>query len=179
MGEVLTKAVFLDRDGVINEDTGYVSKPIDFHFIDGIFEFCRVAKANDYLLIVITNQAGIAKGYFTEKDFLELTEWMLEEFLKHGVQIDKVYYCPYHPDGCIDEYKKDSYERKPNPGMILKARDDFNIDLSTSILIGDKDSDIEAGIIAGVGSLFALKGRYEISLPPFVDIVSNFLQIEL
>lgn len=139
------KALFLDRDGVINVDHGHVGKIENFDFIDGIFDLCKKAQHKGYLIIIVTNQAGIAKGYYTEDEFLELTKWMENEFKKKGVLITKTYYCPYHIDAKIAKYKKDSEDRKPNPGMILKAIEKFNIDPKNSILIGDKESDIEAG----------------------------------
>jgi D-glycero-D-manno-heptose 1,7-bisphosphate phosphatase len=160
LGAIVNKAVFLDRDGVINEDVGYVHKPEDFRFTDGIFAFCRAAREKGYLLIVVTNQAGIARGYYTEGDFRRLTDWMRARFLEQGVGIDAVYSCPYHPEHGLGAYKRDSFDRKPNPGMILKARDAFDLDLARSILIGDKNSDIEAGRRAGVGRLIFLRGKY-------------------
>lgn len=141
------KALFLDRDGVINEDFGYVFKIEDFKFIDGIFELLKEFKKRDFLIIIITNQSGIQRGYYTTKDFEILTDYMKDEFKKRDINIDKVYFCP-HLSGCEC--------RKPNPGMILAAKDEFGIDFSKSYLIGDKLSDIEAGKNAGVKNLFLL-----------------------
>lgn len=151
------KALFLDRDGVINVDHGHVGKVEDFDFIDGIFELCQKAQNKGYLIIIVTNQAGIAKGYYTEEQFLKLTNWLENEFKKKGVHITKTYYCPYHIDAKIAKYKKDSPDRKPNPGMLLKAIDEFNIDPKKSILIGDKESDIEAGKRSGIKNNIYLK----------------------
>lgn len=145
------RALFLDRDGVINVEKNYVHAIEDFQFIAGIFELCRAAQASGFKLFVITNQAGIGRGYYTEDDFRRLTQWMVQEFEKEGVSIDRVYYCPYHPEYGRGTYKNDSFDRKPNPGMLLKAKEDYDIDLSRSILVGDKESDILAGISAGVG----------------------------
>jgi D-glycero-D-manno-heptose 1,7-bisphosphate phosphatase len=161
VGAGVNRAVFLDRDGVINEDTGYVYKPEDFRFTDGIFEFCRKAREQEYLLVVVTNQAGIARGYYTEEDFQNLTNWMLARFTDRGVKISAVYFCPYHPEHGTGIYKRDSYDRKPNPGMILKACGRFDIDPARSALIGDNNSDIEAGRRAGVGKLIFLHGKYD------------------
>lgn len=147
---IKNKALFLDRDGVINIDHGYVGKIEDFDFIDGIFELCQKAQDKGYLIIIVTNQAGIARGYYTEEQFLELTKWMENEFKKKEIHITKTYYCPYHIDAKITQYKKDSEDRKPKPGMLLKAIDKFNIDPKKSIMIGDKKSDIEAGRGAGI-----------------------------
>lgn len=143
-------ALFLDRDGVINIDHAYVSKKEDFEFVDGIFELCSNAKQLGFLICVVTNQAGIGRGYYTEKDFLELTDWMCGVFRKEGSEIDKVYFCPTHPEYGIGEYKTDSVFRKPGSGMISQAVQEFGIDLEKSILVGDKETDIQAGIAAGV-----------------------------
>ena len=142
----MNKALFLDRDGVINIDKQYVHKKEDFEFIDGVFETCRAFMKQGYLLIIVTNQSGIARGYYSEKDFSQLTDWMKVEFSKEGVVINKVYFCPHHVG-----FTHECDCRKPEPGMILKAQKDFNVDLSQSILVGDKMSDIEAGLAAGVG----------------------------
>ncbi len=150
------KALFLDRDGVINVEKNYVWRTEDFEFIPGIFELCALAQKRGFKLIVITNQAGIARGYYTETDFRHLTDWMLAAFRERGIGIDRVYHCPFHPTAGVGEYRQESFDRKPNPGMILKARADFALDLSKSVLIGDKDSDIEAGRAAGVGCLVKL-----------------------
>jgi D-glycero-D-manno-heptose 1,7-bisphosphate phosphatase len=144
-------ALFLDRDGVINQDHHYVIKKEDFEFIEGIFEVCRHAKQLGYLLIVVTNQAGIGRGYYTEQDFLQLMDWMCRVFRDQNAPIDKIYYCPSHPEAGIGPYKTDSPFRKPAPGMILQAAQEYSIDLSRSVLIGDKESDILAGTAAGVG----------------------------
>jgi D-glycero-D-manno-heptose 1,7-bisphosphate phosphatase len=144
------KALFLDRDGVINVEKNYVYRIEDFEFLPGIFELCSTARRLGFLLVVITNQAGIGRGYYSETDYQRLTGWMQDQFRAHGIEIDRVYHCPYHPTAGIGEYRQDSFHRKPNPGMILTARDELGLDLSESVLVGDKDSDIEAGRAAGV-----------------------------
>jgi len=121
---------------------------VRIHFQEGIFELCRAAQTLGYLLVVATNQAGIARDYYTEADFLDLTEWMVQEFAEQQILIG-VYYCPYHPIHGVGPYKYDSLDRKPKPGMLLRARKDFSLDLSASILIGDKPSDIDAAKAAG------------------------------
>ncbi|MEQ1527198.1 MAG: HAD family hydrolase [Gallionella sp.] len=147
----LSRALFLDRDGVINIDHAYVCTQDEFQFIDGIFEVCRCAQELGYLIFVITNQAGIGRGYYTEQTFLNLTDWMCGAFKSEGVSIDKVYFCPFHPEHGVGRYKIDSPFRKPGPGMILQAAAEFGVDLKHSILLGDKESDIGAGLAAGVG----------------------------
>ena len=146
----MNKALFLDRDGVINVEKDYLFRIEDFEFIQGVFDTLRAYQDAGYLLIIVTNQAGIARGYYTEEDFRVLNRWMLKEFEKHGINITKVYYSPYHPENGTGAYKKDTSCRKPNPGMILTAAREFDIDLEQSLLVGDKESDIEAGINAGI-----------------------------
>lgn len=153
------KALFLDRDGVINVDTGYVDGPERFEFTHGIFDLCRAAQSLGYLLIVVTNQAGIARGYFSESDFQNLTNWMKRRFVEDGVRITQVYHCPYHPEFGQARYKWDSPDRKPNPGMLVRAQSDLNLDLALSLLIGDKLSDIEAANAAGVGTPILLQSQ--------------------
>jgi len=153
----MKKALFLDRDGVINKEINHLYKIDDFVFIDEIFDICNFYINHGFIIIVITNQAGIAKGYYNEDDFEILTDWMLKQFSKRGIIIEKVYHCPHHPD-----YTGECDCRKPKPGMIFKARENFNIDLEQSILIGDKLSDIEAGQNSGIKCLCymeSLRGR--------------------
>ena len=144
------KALFLDRDGIINIDHGHVYLKKDFILVDGIQDLIRTAISKKYKIIVITNQAGIGKGYYTEKDFFKLSEYMKLLLEKSNCFIDKIYFCPYHPTDGIGKYLQDSFDRKPNPGMLLKAKEDFNLDMNSSILIGDKVSDVDAGINANV-----------------------------
>jgi D-glycero-D-manno-heptose 1,7-bisphosphate phosphatase len=144
------KALFLDRDGVINVDRDYVHLRTEFEFKPGIFELCLAAQELGYLLIVVTNQAGIARGYYSEAKFQELSRWMVDEFKNHQVDISAIYYCPYHPVFGVGKYKADSPDRKPNPGMLLRAQAELNLDLGSSILIGDKLTDIQAAVAAGV-----------------------------
>jgi D-glycero-D-manno-heptose 1,7-bisphosphate phosphatase len=153
-------ALFLDRDGVINLDNGYTHRAEDFVFIDGIFALCRHALAQGFALIVVTNQAGIARGMYSEADFLRLTAWMHDRFAAEGAPLTKVYWCPFHAAAGRGVYKRESDWRKPNPGMLLQAHADFGIALAASVLVGDKASDIQAGQRAGVGTnlLFAPQG---------------------
>lgn len=139
-----TKALFLDRDGVINIDKKYVYKIEDFEFCDGIFKLCRYFLAKNYLLFIATNQSGIARGYYKESDFLKLCDYMLKEFVKQDIKIDKIYHCP-HLEGCEC--------RKPKAGMLLKAKDEFDLDMKNSIFIGDNLSDMQAGLNADIGTL--------------------------
>jgi len=151
------KALFLDRDGVINLERRYVHSRETFQFQDGIFELCRAASNLGYLLVVVTNQAGIARGYYTEQDFLQLTEWMIDRFAEQQIQIARVYYCPYHPVHGIGGYRRDSPDRKPKPGMLLRAQRDLDLNLLSSVLIGDQASDMQAARAAGIGTKIALR----------------------
>lgn len=145
------RAIFLDRDGVINIDHGYVHSVDNFDFIDGIFDVIRTAHANKLKVVVVTNQAGIGRGFYSVQQFHQLTSWMCKEFMNAGAPIDKVYFSPFHPTEGLGEYKKDDFSRKPNPGMILQAQQELGLDLANSMLIGDKARDIQAGIAAGLG----------------------------
>jgi len=145
------KALFLDRDGVINKEVNYLYQSHDFEFIEGVFETCKFFQSAGYLLIVITNQAGIARGYYSEDQFHILNNWMLKQFEERAIKINKTYYSPFHPEYGLGKYRKDHWSRKPKPGMLFQARNEFNINFSESILVGDKESDIEAGLAAKVG----------------------------
>jgi D-glycero-D-manno-heptose 1,7-bisphosphate phosphatase len=148
------KAAFLDRDGVINRDRDYVYKTEDFEFLDGVFEACRRLETLGYRIIIVTNQSGIGRGYFSEADFNRLTDWMVRRFLEEGVTITGTYFCPDHPVHGVGVYKRDSGHRKPGPKMILDAANDHGLDLQASFIAGDKASDILAGRAAGVGRCF-------------------------
>jgi D-glycero-D-manno-heptose 1,7-bisphosphate phosphatase len=140
------KALFLDRDGVINVEKNYVYKISDFEFIPEIFGIIKKYQEEGFLIFVISNQAGIARKLYAEADVVRLNKWMVSEFRKKGIHITDVYFCPHHP-----EFTGECECRKPNPGMILKAINKYNIDPKKSVLIGDKESDILAGKNAHVG----------------------------
>jgi len=146
----LRKAAFLDRDGVINIDHGYTFQSEHFDFIDGVFAACQHLQQLGYLLIVVTNQSGIARGYYSEQDFAVLTSWMKRQFAAHGVRIDGVYYCPHHVEKGQPPYNIDCDCRKPNPGMLTQAIREFGIDPTQSLMIGDKAADMQAAASAGV-----------------------------
>ncbi len=147
----MAKALFLDRDGTINVDHGYVHSRERFEFIDGVFDFCRAAQNKGYLIIIVTNQSGIARGYYTEADYRALTDWMVAEFARNGVTITDVFHSP----------KLSGADRKPEPGLFLKARDKWAIDMPSSVSLGDKPRDIEAGERAGVGTNLLFTGTYD------------------
>lgn len=176
------KALFLDRDGVINYDFGYVCSQKNFKFIDGIFELTKCAISKGYHIIVITNQGGIGKGLYSENDFTTLTKWMCSVFQDNGVEISKVYYCINHPAG-IHKYRKFDYRRKPNPGMLIEARDEFHLNLTRCLFVGDQLTDMQAGRAAGIAYNFLYNPKVEStntmdaeyrSVSKLVDII-NFL----
>lgn len=168
----MNKALFLDRDGVINVEKDYLYKIEDFEFIDGIFDLCKFFQSQGYLIIVATNQSGIARDYYSENDFYILTDWMIEEFKKQNIEISKVYYCPHHPkiSGKCDC-------RKPNPGMFLDARNEFNIDLKNSVMVGDKERDIEAALNAGVQKSYLFDEFGKITDSKATKIVTSLKEI--
>ncbi len=149
-------ALFLDRDGVINVDHGHVGRREDFDFLPGIFELVRAANAEGYVVLVVTNQAGIGRGLYSEGDFRELTIWMMGEFEARAARIDCVYYCPFHPRYGTGSFLRESAGRKPAPGMFVRAAADWQLDLAASIMVGDKPSDMIAAAAAGVTNLFIL-----------------------
>ncbi len=140
------KALFLDRDGVVNIDTGYTHRADDFTLIDGITDLCRAAKKKGYMVIIVTNQSGIGRGMFTEADFFALMAYVKELFLSAGADVDDVFYCPSLDDADPD--------RKPNSGMFLKAAAKHGIDMTASLSVGDRERDVRAALGAGVGKNF-------------------------
>lgn len=137
----MKKALFLDRDGIINIDKKYLHKAEDVEFVDGIFDLCKCASELGYLIFVITNQSGIARGYYSLDDVEQLHEWMREEFALRGVELQSFYVSPYHPEATIEKFRRDSECRKPEPGMVLQAAREHDLDLLHSVMIGDKQSD--------------------------------------
>lgn len=178
--EGLRRAVFLDRDGVVNVDHGYVGRWEDFEFVPGAVDAMRRLHEAGWLLVVVTNQSGIARGYYTEADYQALTARMCAELAAAGAPLAGVYHCPHHPEGSVARYAVDCECRKPKPGMILRAVCDLNISLSDSVLVGDKLSDIEAARSAGVGRavLVAAEGRSRLrtlqTLADAVDAAGRF-----
>ena len=144
------RALFLDRDGVINEDHGYIGTVDRFEFKKGIFDFLRAAQDLGYRLVIVTNQSGVARGMYTEKDHETVTVFMLDGLRKEGIAIDAVETCYEHTKGDVAHYNRESFWRKPNAGMILSAALRLDIDLSRSVMIGDKDSDMLAAQNAGI-----------------------------
>ena len=138
----MNKAVFLDRDGTINVEKNYLYRIEDFEFIDGSIDAMRMLQDAGYLLIIITNQSGIARGYYSEDDFLKLNSWMTETLKNEGVKISKVYYCPHLPTASVEDYRQECCCRKPKTGMFLQAVSDYQLDLNQCYAIGDKIRDL-------------------------------------
>lgn len=157
----LRKAVFLDRDGVINLDRAYVHKWDEFEFVPGAVEAMRRLKQAGYALIVVTNQSGLARGMYTEAQYQALTEQLKDTLAQAGAAVDAIYHCPHHPKGSVPGLSIDCDCRKPEPGMILRGARDLGISLSNSILVGDKPSDIAAARAAGVGRAFIVQSDNE------------------
>ena len=137
------KTIFLDRDGVVNKEVRYLYKLSDFEFIDGIFDACLYFQKLGYEIVIVTNQSGIARGYYNENDYLKLTEWMLGQFNNNGIKILDTFYCPHDPESLCEC-------RKPKPGMFLEAKKQYNIDMKNSWMIGDSESDIKSANAAGI-----------------------------
>ncbi|WP_034474309.1 D-glycero-beta-D-manno-heptose 1,7-bisphosphate 7-phosphatase [Aestuariibacter salexigens] len=154
----MKKALFLDRDGVINVDHGYVSQPEQIDFVQGIFALCQRFKQQGFEIIVVTNQSGIGRGYYTEREFLQLMQWMRTQFAQQGCAIDAVYFCPHHPTRATGQYLQTCTCRKPAPGMFLQAQQEHQLDMTNSLMIGDKASDMQAANQAGVGRRILLSG---------------------
>ena len=149
-------AVFFDRDGVLNEDLGWIGTRDRFHWLDGAIDAVRLANERGFHAFVVTNQAGVAKGFFSEDDVVALNRWMTDTLRENGAAIDDLRYCPYHPEGTVAQYRKAADCRKPEPGMILDLLKRWEVDAGRSLLVGDKDSDIVAARRAGIrGCLFA------------------------
>ncbi|WCT77366.1 D-glycero-alpha-D-manno-heptose-1,7-bisphosphate 7-phosphatase [Novosphingobium humi] len=146
---------FFDRDGVLNRDTGYAHKIEALQWVEGVFETMARLKESGYRVVVVTNQSGVARGFYTEADVLALHEWMAARIALHGGTVDAFYYCPYHPEAVDPAYRQDHPDRKPRPGMLLKALARFPTDISRSFMIGDQATDMQAAQAAQIqGHLF-------------------------
>jgi D-glycero-D-manno-heptose 1,7-bisphosphate phosphatase len=155
-------AVFFDRDGVLNRDKGYTYRSEDIEWVDGAAKTIGYFNRKGFVVVVVTNQSGIARGYYTEQDVITLHNWMNVELKKRGAHIDSFYYCPHHPSGTVADLSRRCECRKPEPGMIKRAIAEWNIDPSRSFLVGDKESDILAAQAAGItGYLFTGDNIYQ------------------
>jgi D-glycero-D-manno-heptose 1,7-bisphosphate phosphatase len=148
------KAIFLDRDGVINKEKNYLYKISDFEFIDGVFDMCKYLINLDYSIVVVTNQSGIARGYYQEIDYEIIMSWMIDQFSFNGINILDIFHCPHSPDSNCSC-------RKPKPGMIIEAKNKHNINLAKSWLVGDSERDIEAANSAGIENTVIVRAGYK------------------
>ncbi len=166
MTPVMRKPIaFLDRDGVINIDKGYVHRPQDFELVAGVATAIQRLRQAGYWIVVVTNQSGIGRGLYTEAEMHALHDHMKAKLISDGAEIDKIYHCPYHPQATVARYKADHPDRKPAPGMLLRAFRDLDARSEGSFLVGDKDTDLQAAAAAGIpGHLFT--GG---DLAPFID----------
>lgn len=154
----MRKAIFLDRDGTIIEEVNYLKKIDQVCLLPGVPEAVQKLNKEGWLVVVVTNQSGVARGFLTSDQVNEIHEYIDKLLIEHHAIIDAWYFCPYHPDAVIEEFKLDSFDRKPNPGMLLKAAQEWDIDLKKSVIVGDKNSDIKAGITAGCQAYLVLTG---------------------
>jgi D,D-heptose 1,7-bisphosphate phosphatase len=159
-------AAFLDRDGVINVDHGYVHRPDQMHWIPGVKSAVRRLNDLGFRVVIVTNQAGIAHGYYREEDMHALHAWIQDQLFADGAFIDAFYYSPYHPEAKLEQYRQSHIDRKPGPGMLLRAISGLDIDVAGSFLVGDKDSDIEAAHAAGIPGFLFREGN----LSTFLDL---------
>ena len=146
----MNQALFLDRDGVINIDFGYVHKISECHFRPEIFKVMQAAMLKKFFIIIVTNQSGIGRGYYNHQDFKILDTYIYNEFRKRGITVLQTYYCPFHPTYGIGHYRKTSWCRKPSPGMLVEACNKYNINPRFSLMIGDKKSDQSAAFCTGI-----------------------------
>ena len=163
------KALFLDRDGVININHGYVHTPGQTDWVPGIFELVAAAHAHGFLPIVVTNQAGIGRGLYAEAAFLDYTTWMHAQFAARGTPLLATYWCPHHPEAGIGDYRVDCDCRKPRPGMLLEAIARFDIDPARSLMIGDKQGDLDAAAAAGVAARLLREQDWGVGLAGMLD----------
>lgn len=158
-------ALFLDRDGVVNEEIGYLIDPADLRFVPGVFSLLRTAQRLGYKLVVVTNQSGIARGLYTEAKFHALMDYIRAELDQEGITLAAVYYCPFHPIHGRGEWKREHEDRKPSPGMLYRAARDLHLDLARSIMVGDRCSDISAANSAELRQAFLLAGTETTECP--------------
>jgi D-glycero-D-manno-heptose 1,7-bisphosphate phosphatase len=167
------RALLLDRDGVINRDKAYVGQIADFEFMPGLFPFLRAARDGGFRLAILTNQSGVARGLYTEQDYEKLTAYMLSELRREGIEIDLVLACFCHPEGTVHAYKRESFWRKPNAGMVLEAMGRMDLNGGASAFLGDSLRDLEAAQAGGIGKSLWLTVK-ESASPAGVIKVKDF-----
>jgi D-glycero-D-manno-heptose 1,7-bisphosphate phosphatase len=170
--EMLKRAIFLDRDGVIVEDTGYISSPGELILFPDVIPVLKKLQPS-FRLIVVTNQSGVARGFFTEEDLFAINDRVIHMLADYGVGLDAIYYCPHHPQVGKDGYRIECECRKPKPGLLQLAAEEFNIELDKSFLIGDKDIDIQAGRAIGLKTIWIDRSDREPTNESGADFVAN------
>ena len=168
------KAVFLDRDGTINVDNHYVYRVADFKYIDGVLDALKELTNMGYILVVITNQSGIARGYYSEKEYIAIDEWMKKDLLDKGIKITKSYYCPHYKNGSIKDYSIECNCRKPKTGLFWKAMEELNINMNRSFSVGDKLRDLSVCKESGVKGILLSKKDTRAA---YYDVCSNWNSI--
>ena len=169
------KTIFLDRDGVINKEVNYLNKIDDFEFINGIFDACLYFTNLGYKIIIITNQSGISRGFYSESDYQKLTQWMLGQFENKNIDILDIFHCPHGPNSTCNC-------RKPMPGMFLSAKTKHNIDMKQSWMIGDKEVDVIAANASGISNTILVRSGHRIDESKskanfFLDTIQQSKQI--
>ncbi len=167
----MNKAIFLDRDGVINYDYGFIYKWSEFKFIDGVIKALQILTNYGFKIFIITNQSGIARGFYSTNDLEILHKQMLNYLSKRSININEVFYCPHHEKGKSKEYAINCLCRKPKPGMLLLAKDKYNINMKESYLVGDKISDLQAGWNAGVRCCYLVRKNGTDNYPKFESFI--------
>ncbi len=181
-GQIMGKTVFLDRDGTIIEEMGYINHFSRIRPLPKAVEAIKMFKKAGFKVIVVTNQSGVAKGYFSEQELINMNNYMVDQFAKQGAQIDALYYCPHHPQAVVPQYRLDCDCRKPGTGMILKAKQEHGVDLQRSWIIGDRESDIKLAETLNIHNAFVLTGygvgeyvRFKGALKSNPEIICNDL----
>ncbi|WP_235183488.1 D-glycero-alpha-D-manno-heptose-1,7-bisphosphate 7-phosphatase [Vibrio nigripulchritudo] len=168
---------FLDRDGVVNIEKNYLYKKEEFKYVKGCIEGLKRLQCDGFKLVIITNQSGIARGFYTQKDYQELTDWYLSDLKNKGIDILDVYHCPHHINGVVDKFKRECNCRKPKTGMLERAIHEHNINIEKSILIGDKESDILAGKSIGLAECYLVTTGHEVpndfTLCPIINTLED------
>lgn len=165
----MIQAVFLDRDGTIIKEKDYLSKIVDVELLDNAVEGLKILQDNGYVLFIISNQSGVARGYFSENTVVEINNYLKDMLLQKGVAIEQIYYCPHHKGGSVEEYSIDCDCRKPKTGMIRKAQSQYKIDMENSYVIGDKKSDIQLALNCNCRAVWVLTGYGKDEQEPILD----------
>jgi len=169
------KAVFIDRDNTLIDDPGYIADPSLVHLLPGVEAAVKMLSAGGYKIVVVTNQSGIARGMLTEEKLGEIHDELRRQLAQHGATVDAIYYCPFHPEGTIEKYARESDDRKPRPGMLLRAARDMDIDLSASWMVGDGARDVEAGQRAGCRTIrLRVDAHPQAGEPTYEDVQADF-----